>query len=57
MDVRLLLTFAITTALLVFLFIGNVEIAASIGVAELFIKLASYYIHERLWNCIPETLF
>ena len=40
----------ITTILLAFLFTGNWTISASIGVVEVFVKIAVYYLHERLWN-------
>ena len=28
---------------------GNAKIGLSIGVADFFIKIGSYYIHERIW--------
>ena len=40
----------VTTILLAFLFTGNWTISASIGVVEVFVKIAVYYLHERLWN-------
>jgi adenylylsulfate kinase len=39
----------ITTTALVFLFIGKPEVALSIGVIEVFLKLLIYFFHERAW--------
>jgi len=47
---RLLAT--ITTAILVYLFTGKIEIAAAIGAIEIIIKIILYFIHERAWNTI-----
>ena len=40
------------TALLAYLVTGNLEIAAKIGALDVVIKLAAYFLHERLWNRI-----
>lgn len=40
----------VTTILLAFAFTGNWTISASIGVAEVIVKIAVFYMHERLWN-------
>ncbi len=40
----------ITTAVLVYIFTGNIEIAAAIGGLEVILKLLLYFIHERTWN-------
>jgi len=42
----------ITTIALVFLFVGEVKIALSIGFLEVILKMALYFFHERLWNKI-----
>lgn len=31
---------------------GKIRLALSIGFVELFTKIALYYVHERVWNCI-----
>lgn len=38
-----------TTVALVFLFIGKPEVALSIGIIEVFLKLLIYFFHERFW--------
>ena len=40
----------ITTIALVFLFVGEVKIAFSIGGIEIILKMVLYFIHERVWN-------
>jgi adenylylsulfate kinase len=42
----------VTTFALVFLFIGEVEVALTIGVIEVFIKMLIYFLHERVWDKI-----
>lgn len=42
----------ITTVLLVFLFVGEVEIALSIGFFEVILKMLIYFLHERAWDKI-----
>ena len=42
----------LTTVALVFLFIGKPEVAISIGVIEVFLKMLIYFFHERLWDKI-----
>ncbi|MGD8306360.1 MAG: adenylyl-sulfate kinase [Ignavibacteria bacterium] len=39
----------VTTTALVFLFIGEPEVALSIGIIEVFLKLLIYFFHERAW--------
>jgi adenylylsulfate kinase len=39
----------ITTIALIFLFIGELQIAAVIGGFEIVLKMVLYFIHERLW--------
>lgn len=31
---------------------GEMKIAASLAVVDLLAKTVTYYIHERLWNCV-----
>lgn len=38
------------TALTVYLFTGEVDLALEIGAADSAIKIFVYYGHERLWN-------
>jgi len=45
-------TGTLSTILISFLITGNIKIAASIGLGEVFSKVALYYFHERLWNKI-----
>ncbi len=42
----------LTTAALVFLFVGEIKIALSIGAIEVILKMALYFFHERAWNKI-----
>lgn len=41
-----------TTVALVFFFIGEVEVAFSIGAFEVVIKMVVYFVHERVWHKI-----
>ena len=42
----------LTTVALVFLFVGEPEVAISIGVIEIFLKMLFYFLHERAWDKI-----
>lgn len=42
----------ITTAVLVFIFTGRFALAITIGLLEVFAKMALYFFHERLWHRI-----
>ncbi len=42
----------LTTILLVFAFTGNWELSGGVGLAELLVKIAVYYMHERIWNIL-----
>jgi uncharacterized membrane protein len=42
----------LTTALVVFIAIGNMELAAAVGVMDTLFKIFVYVGHERLWNRI-----
>lgn len=35
------------------IFTGSLAIAGKIGLAEFFVKLGLFYIHERVWHQIP----
>lgn len=45
---RVLATLA--TIILVYIFVGEIEIAAAVGGLEVITKLILYYFHERIWN-------
>jgi adenylylsulfate kinase len=40
----------ITTIALVFIFIGEVKVALSIGFFEVILKMMIYFVHERVWD-------
>ena len=40
------------TIVVAWLFTGNINIAAKIGLLETVLKIGVFYIHERLWNRI-----
>ncbi|GBD92307.1 putative bifunctional SAT/APS kinase [bacterium BMS3Abin04] len=42
----------LTTITLVYIFIGDVAIALSVGGIEVFLKMLVYFFHERAWNKI-----
>lgn len=41
-----------TTFLLVYLFTDEVQIALTVGLIEVFLKMLIYFFHERLWDNI-----
>lgn len=41
------------TAGVAWLVLGDMSIAAKIGIADTGVKLATYYMHERVWNVLP----
>jgi uncharacterized membrane protein len=41
------------TALIVYVFSGNAKISMGVGALDAVLKMALYYVHERLWNHIP----
>jgi uncharacterized membrane protein len=43
---------SISTALIVFVFSGDVKVSAGVGAIDMVMKIALYYLHERLWNHI-----
>ena len=42
----------ITTAVIVFVFTGEVALAITVGFLEVFAKMALYFVHERFWQKI-----
>jgi len=42
----------LTTTILVFVFIGEIGLAVSIGLVEVVIKMLIYFLHERAWGAI-----
>jgi len=42
----------LTTIVLVYIFIGDVSIALSVGAIEVFLKMLVYFLHERAWDKI-----
>ncbi|MFC1675447.1 DUF2061 domain-containing protein [Planctomycetota bacterium] len=47
----------ITTVILVWIFVGKLSIAFSVGAVEIIVKLAVYYFHERVWNRVKWGLY
>ncbi len=41
------------TALVVYLFSGNMPLSASVGGLDMVVKIVLYFLHERIWNYIP----
>ncbi|MBS7632822.1 DUF2061 domain-containing protein [Candidatus Bathyarchaeota archaeon] len=42
----------LTTTLLVFVATGNLIISLGVGFWEFVLKIAVYYLHERVWNLL-----
>ena len=42
----------LTTATLVFLLLGQLELAAAVGILDTLFKIGVYIAHERAWNRI-----
>lgn len=40
----------LTTAILVYIFTGKIELAVAVGGIEIVIKMILYFLHERIWN-------
>lgn len=40
------------TMIISYIITGSLKFAASIGLVEVFTKMALYYFHERIWNKI-----
>ena len=43
---------SLTTGFIVFVFSGNVMTSVGVGALDIIMKIALYYLHERLWNHI-----
>jgi uncharacterized membrane protein len=43
---------SISTALIVFFFSGNAKVSLGVGALDVVLKMALYYVHERVWNHI-----
>ncbi len=43
----------LTTTLVVFVAFGRIDLAATVGVVDTFLKIFIYIAHERAWNRIP----
>jgi uncharacterized membrane protein len=41
------------TALVVFVFSGNMPLSLGAGALDMGVKVVLYYLHERIWNHIP----
>ena len=46
------ITGTLDTMIISYIITGNLKIAASIGLIEVFTKMFLYYLHERTWNKI-----
>jgi uncharacterized membrane protein len=46
-------TGTLDTILISLLITGQIKLAVSIGLVEVFTKISLFYLHERLWNKIP----
>jgi len=44
------ITATLTTIIIAYFIIGDVEAALAIGGIEFFAKMIIYYLHERIWN-------
>jgi len=44
------ITATLTTAVLVYLFTGQIDTAIEVGLLEMVAKLLFYYVHERIWD-------
>ena len=44
---------SIVTGIIVFAFSHDAKASLGVGIADMFLKIALYYLHERLWNHIP----
>ena len=41
------------TALIVLIFSGSLKLSLGAGALDMLLKIALYFLHERLWNYIP----
>lgn len=43
---------SLSTALMVYVFSGSIKASVGVGALDVVVKMALYYLHERLWNHI-----
>ncbi|HYP06959.1 MAG TPA: DUF2061 domain-containing protein [Bryobacteraceae bacterium] len=43
---------SVSTGVIVFIFSGDATVSVGVGVLDVVVKMALYYIHERIWNHI-----
>jgi uncharacterized membrane protein len=43
---------SLSTGLIVFIFSGDAKVSVGVGLLDVVLKMALYYIHERIWNHI-----
>jgi len=41
------------TALIVLIFSGSLKLSLGAGALDMLLKIALYFVHERIWNYIP----
>ena len=44
---------SMVTGFIVWVFSHDLKASMGVGIADMFLKIALYYLHERLWNHIP----
>ena len=44
------ITATLTTTIISYFVIGNIDVALKIGAVELLVKIYVQYLHERIWN-------
>jgi adenylylsulfate kinase len=43
---------SLITAIIIYIFVGNIEFAIAGGIADALAKIGAFYVHERAWNRI-----
>lgn len=43
---------SLSTGLIVFVFSGSITVSLGVGALDVVLKMALYYLHERVWNYI-----
>jgi len=43
---------SLSTAIMVYVFSGSLKASVGVGALDVVVKMALYYLHERLWNHI-----
>jgi uncharacterized membrane protein len=43
---------SVSTGFIVFVFSGDAKVSVGVGLLDVVLKMALYYIHERIWNHI-----